>query len=74
MQLTTIVALLVSCMLLLASVSYTDAGSVKAHPQVVQRRSPSKQVAGGRLNPLKGPRGQFAGRSIVESLKQRRKQ
>lgn len=74
MQLTTIVALLVSCMILLASVSFTDAGSVKAHPQMAQRRSPSKHVPNARLNPLKGPRGQFAGRSIVESIKQRRKQ
>ena len=67
MQLTSIVALLVSFLLLLATVSVTDAGALKANPQVA-RRSPA-----ARLSPLKGPRGQFAGRSIVESIKQRRK-
>jgi hypothetical protein len=72
MQLTTIFAVVFSCLVLFLSIGYTNSSLVQGKRSVSYAK-PSPHVAARRETPLIHNRRQFAGRAIVESLKQRRK-
>jgi hypothetical protein len=76
MQLTTILAVLFSCLVVFISVGYTDSSLIQGkHPLNYRNpfiESQNNPAVRHRL-PFKNGRPQFASRAIVESLKQRRK-
>jgi len=75
MQLTTIVALLISCLVLFASVSYTDSSSVQGKYSIIHPnpsiRSRGNRAIGSRSQLENGHR-RFAGQQILDSIRQRR--
>ncbi|UJR22059.1 hypothetical protein I4U23_025127 [Adineta vaga] len=75
MQLTTIFAIFFACLVLFASVDYTNGGAVKGkrpanHPNSFAKRNGQPVVYQNDMK-MYGRR-QFSGRQIVESIKQRR--
>lgn len=75
MQLTTILALLVSCLVLFASVDYTNSSPPQGKHSINRQNSfiNPRENAGFRSgHPLKYGRRQFASQAIAEQLKQRR--
>jgi hypothetical protein len=75
MQLTAILAVLFSCLVLFASVEYTN-GTIVKGKSLMNRPDPfvksGMKVAARPEGSFKHGRRQFAGRAIVESLKSRR--
>lgn len=76
MQLTTILAVLFSCLIVFASVGYTDSSLIQGKRPLSYRNpfAESQHNPALRLQrPFKNGRPQFAARAIAESVKQRRK-
>ncbi|CAF0845210.1 unnamed protein product [Adineta ricciae] len=70
MQLTTIFAAIIACLVLFASVGFTDGLAVKAKPAVNRAKGNGQPVFSDNLK-FNGHRPSAA-RQIVESIKQRR--
>ncbi|CAF0772361.1 unnamed protein product [Adineta ricciae] len=74
MQLTTIFAAIIACLVLFASVSFTDGLAVKAKPAINRAKSSAKSNGQAMFSDnlkFNGHRPSAA-RQIVESIKQRR--
>jgi len=76
MQLTTIVAVLFSCLIVFVSVGYTDSSLIQGKLPLNYRNpflGPQDNLAVRRQRRFKNGRPQFAAQAIVESIKQRHK-
>ncbi|CAF4344614.1 unnamed protein product [Adineta steineri] len=78
MQLTTILAVFFTCLVLFASVDYTNGSGIKGkhsinRPDTVVRAKAQHGVRHENILKNGGGRRQSAARAIVESIKQRRK-
>jgi len=76
MQLTTILAVLFSSLVLFALVGYTDSSLVRDRRPLSHSGpliKPGSQFDPRHANPFTGGRRTFVGRAILESIKQRRR-